>query len=163
VFSTLHTNDAFGAIPRLIDMKLEPFLLASSLSIIEAQRLVRRICDYCREEIKLPEDMVKEVMKDFEDVGDKQWPKEVDRNTIKFFRGKGCSRCGGTGYKGRLVIDEVIKIDEIFQELIVNNFPMDQVRLRAKEQGVLLLRQDGFLKAMRGLTTVEEVLRATQI
>jgi len=163
VFSTLHTNDAFGAIPRLIDMKLEPFLLASSLSIIEAQRLVRRICDYCREEIKLPDDTVKEVMKDFETVSDKQWPKEVDRNNIKFFRGKGCTRCGGTGYKGRLVIDEVIKIDEIFQELIVNNFPMDQVRLRAKEQGVLLLRQDGFLKAMRGLTTVEEVLRATQI
>lgn len=144
-------------------MKLEPFLLASSLSIIEAQRLVRRICDSCREEIKLPEDMIKEVMKDFDDVTDKQWPKEVDRNNLKFFRGKGCTRCGGTGYKGRLVIDEVIKIDEIFQELIVNNFPMDQVRLRAKEQGVLLLRQDGFLKAMRGLTTVEEVLRATQI
>ena len=163
VFSTLHTNDAFGAIPRLIDMKLEPFLLASSLSLIEAQRLVRRICDHCREEFKLPADMLTEVMKEFETLDEKQWPDDIDRNNIKFYRGKGCSRCGGTGYKGRLVIDEVIKIDEIFQELIVNGFPMDQVRARAKEQGTMLLRQDGFIKTMRGLTTVEEVLRVTQV
>jgi len=102
-------------------------------------------------------------MKEFETLDEKQWPDDIDRNNIKFYRGKGCSRCGGTGYKGRLVIDEVIKIDEIFQELIVNGFPMDQVRARAKEQGTMLLRQDGFIKTMRGLTTVEEVLRVTQV
>jgi len=162
VFSTLHTNDSFGAIPRLIDMKMEPFLLSSSLALIEAQRLVRRICEYCKEEFELPRDMKQDVQKELETLGEKQWPKDIDRNNIKFYRGKGCTRCGGTGYKGRLVINEVIKIDEIFQNLIVNGFPMDQVRARAKEQGILLLRQDGFLKAIRGLTTVEEVLRVTQ-
>lgn len=163
VFSTLHTNDAFGAIPRLIDMKIEPFLLSSSLTLIEAQRLVRRICDHCKEKFKLPDDLLREVNHELEQVDERQWPKELDRNKLEFYRGKGCTRCGDTGYKGRLVVDEVLSIDQTFQDLIVEGFPIEKVREEAKKQCVLLLRQDGFLKAARGLTTVEEVLRATQI
>jgi len=163
VFSTLHTNDAFGAIPRLIDMNLEPFLLASSLSLIAAQRLVRRICEYCKEEIQLPPDMIAEVKKELDLLTDAQWPKDLDRKNLHFYRGKGCTRCGGVGYKGRIVIDEAFEIDLKFQELIVNHFPPEKVQEHAKEQGMILLKHDGFLKALRGLTTVEEVLRITRV
>lgn len=162
VFSTLHTNDAFGAIPRLFDMKIEPFLLASSLSLVEAQRLVRRVCPFCKEQVQLPAEFIEQVQKELSTIIDENWPKDLDRKSLSFYRGKGCPRCGGVGYKGRLVVDEVFNIDETMQDLMVNRFPMDKVRAQAQKQGVLLIRQDGFLKAARGLTTVEEVLRATQ-
>lgn len=162
VFATLHTNDAFGAIPRLIDMKLEPFLLSSSLAIVTAQRLVRRICQNCKEQVELPVNLVTSVESELSTLTEEQWPKDVKKGQKTFWRGKGCPRCAGTGYKGRLVIDEAMVIDIVMQQLIANHFPVEQVQKRAKEQGMLLIRQDGFLKALRGWTTVEEVFRATQ-
>ena len=136
--------------------------IASSLSLVEAQRLVRRTCQFCKEEVALPAEFVAQVQKELADITEENWPKDLNRNSLSFYRGKGCPRCGGIGYKGRLVVDEVFSIDETMQELMVNRFPMEKVRAQAQKQGMLLIRQDGFLKAARGLTTVEEVLRATQ-
>ncbi len=162
VFATLHTNDAFGAVPRLIDMGLEPFLLSSSLALVTAQRLVRRICPHCKEKKELPVNFLSSVQAELAELTEEQWPKDIPRGQLVFWEGKGCPRCAGTGYKGRLVIDEALVVDIVMQQLIVDHFPADKVRKRAKEQGMLLIRQDGFLKALRGWTTVEEVLRATK-
>jgi type IV pilus assembly protein PilB len=162
VFATLHTNDAFGAIPRLFDMKIEPFLLSSSLALVEAQRLVRRICSYCKEQITIPNDLLEQMRSELSNVPDDLWPTDIPRNTTTFYHGKGCTRCGGVGYKGRLVIDEVLEVDSVIEQLMVNGFPSDKVQAQARSQGMLLIRQDGFLKAIRGLTTIEEVLRTTQ-
>ena len=163
VFSTLHTNDAFGAIPRLIDMKIEPFLISSSLTLIAAQRLVRKICSHCKEKAKIPAgieehayNMVKNIPKD-------KIPAGVSlTRPLVFYRGKGCARCENVGYKGRTVITEVLEITDEFRKIITSGVDIDRIRKQAEEQGMFSMEQDGIFKSLLAFTTIEEVVRVTR-
>jgi len=164
VLSTLHTNDAFGAVPRLIDMKVEPFLLASTLNVIVAQRLVRKICSECKEELKVPDNVFKEVETELKKINKDFWPEELKASgSIKFYHGVGCEKCNKTGYKGRLAIAEVLANTDTLKD-IVSSGKMDTETLKKEflAQGLLDVKQDGILKALRGLTTIEEIMRATR-
>ena len=164
VFSTLHTNDAFGAIPRLIDMNIEPFLIASSLNVVMAQRLVRRICEHCVREVKIPEQLMEVVIKEIAKVEKTSIPPDIHPDQeMKFFQGLGCVRCENTGYKGRVAIAEVLSVTTAVQQIIVSKGDiLADLREEFKRQGMFLMKQDGIFKALRGKTTIEEVLDATR-
>lgn len=164
VFSTLHTRNAFGAIPRLIDMKLEPFLLASTLNLIMAQRLVRTICEYCKEHVEIPSDLEKRVRDDLKAIPEASFPFRVDLanpRPLLFFRGKGCTRCGNTGYRGRTTIAELLEITRAMEK-VISERKYNELNDTLLKSGTLTMRQDGLFKALEGATTVEEVFRATQ-
>src|SRR3989339_651370 len=150
VFSTLHTNDAAGAITRLIDMGVEPFLVSSSLECLIAQRLVRLVCPNC----KVSYQVTKEALRDF-NLGKEQ-------ENIEIFKGKGCSLCKFSGYKGRTGIHEVMLMNNALREMVIQKASSQQIKKKAIECGMRTLRQDGWDKIAKGLTTVEEVLRVTQ-
>ncbi len=150
VFSTLHTNDAPSAITRLIDLGVEPFLIAATFEAIIAQRLVRRICTNCKEEYVPNEDQLMEVNLKPEDVEGK-----------KFARGQGCEKCNNTGYKGRMAIFEIMLLTEQIKKLIIEQASTDSIRRMAKEQGMRTLRESGLLAIFDGITTIEEVVRET--
>jgi type IV pilus assembly protein PilB len=150
VLSTLHTNDAPSSINRLMNMGIEPFLVASSVNLIAAQRLVRKICTSCKEPIDVPEQALLDV--GFTD-------KEI--KALKLFRGKGCERCGGTGYKGRVGLFEVMDVDEEVRELILSGGSANELRQQSIENGMLGLRESGLQKIGEGVTTIEEVIRET--
>ena len=165
MLSTLHTNDALGAIPRLLDMAVEPFLLGSTLNCIVAQRLARKICDNCKEEHKLPEDIISDIKKELSKtppVAIKEMIPDFDLKKIKFYKGKGCTNCGGIGYTGRIALVEVLDVDDKIKELIINKVNLTIEDL-AKKQNFITMKQDGILKALLGLTTIEEVLRTIHI
>ena len=150
VLSTVHTNDAPGTITRLIDMGIEPFLISSAVILILAQRLIRKICMDCREPIKIhPQLLI--------DLGVS--PDEVRSFTI--YKGKGCSICNNTGYKGRLGLYEVMPMKEEVKELVLSRASTTEIKKEAIRMGMKTLRQSGILKVKNGLTTVEEVLRST--
>ena len=165
VFSTLHTNSAISAIPRLIDMGLEPFLLSSSLNAVAAQRLVRRLCDNCKEEIKLPNTIYEKIKNSLKNISseeiEKYGLKPLDLENMKFYKGVGCEECGGVGYKGRVAIYECVDVNNDLREVIIEK---DELLLKkvAGEQHLLDMRQDGLLKALLGLTSVSEVERMTE-
>lgn len=149
VFSTLHTNDAPSAITRLLDIGVKPFLVASALRAAMAQRLVRAICENCREEYAPTE-------RDLKMLGaiSKTMPEHV-------YRGQGCDKCGHTGYKGRKGIFEIFKVDDTIQRLIFDHAPATLLRERARELGMRTLREDGMLKVASGMTSLQEILRVT--
>jgi general secretion pathway protein E len=149
VFSTLHTNDAPGAVTRLQDMGCEPYLLSSVLTGVLAQRLVRRICQACR-------------APDHPDPAELLALGITDATGLELFRGKGCDECRGTGYRGRTGIYELFKISEEARSLIVQKVPGGEIRRHAVEHGMVTLREDAWAKACAGLTTVAEILRVTQ-
>ncbi|MFZ5391073.1 MAG: GspE/PulE family protein [Patescibacteria group bacterium] len=161
VLSTLHTNDASGAIPRLIDMHVEPFLISSTVNIVVAQRLVRKICNYCQEEIQVPDTMLDEMKKELSDLPPGLVIKELSQPWV-FKKGKGCNRCDFTGYRGRTVISEALANTAELQSLIAKSFTPDDIKQEYKKQGVLNLKQDGLIKSLQGLTTLEEVLTVTK-
>jgi type IV pilus assembly protein PilB len=150
VLSTLHTNDAPSSINRLMNMGIEPFLVASSVNLIAAQRLVRRICNSCKEPIDVPDQALIDVGIPAQEV-----------KSIKLFRGKGCERCNGTGFKGRVALFEVMDVDEEVRELILSGGSANELRQQATENGMLGLRQSGLQKIREGVTTMEEVIRET--
>ncbi len=154
VFSTLHTNDAASAVTRLIDMGVEPFLVASSVVAIMAQRLVRKVCPHCKEEVKLSPKMLEQIKTVL--------PPNVDVSSLTFYRGRGCEICKGTGYLGRTCINELLIPDEKIREMIVDKVPATKIKLYARQKGMLTLREDGLLKVVEGTTTIEEVMRVTQ-
>jgi type IV pilus assembly protein PilB len=164
VLSTLHTNDAFGAVPRLIDMKIEPFLIASSLNAVVAQRLVRRICTNCVEETQLPERLSTEVQTELDEIPKEIIPSDIDLKAgLKFSHGRGCVRCENTGYKGRIAIVEVLAINESMKDIVTSGEDvLEKSRAESKKQGMLSMKQDGIMKVLRGITTVEEVWDATR-
>jgi len=165
VFSTLHTNTAIGAIPRLIDMGLESFLLASSLRVVAAQRLVRRICKDCKQAIEISDTIevsIKETLQllDPEDI--KEYDVDLSKKLV-FYKGKGCDACGDTGYKGRLAIYEVLEVgDEIAAMMTQPHVSDAMIEKQAQKQGMMFMKQDGLLKALQGFTTLEEVERVTE-
>ncbi|MFH1842357.1 MAG: type IV-A pilus assembly ATPase PilB [bacterium] len=146
VLSTLHTNDAPSTINRMIDMGLEPFLVASSTNLIMAQRLVRRICTSCKTEEKVSAEALSDI--------------NLPAGT-KVYRGAGCDKCNGNGYAGRQGLYEVMPISSEIRELILDRCATSELRQKATEQGMLTLRQDGLVKIQKGITTIEEVLRET--
>ncbi len=165
MFSTLHTNTAIGAIPRLVDMGIEPFLLSSSLRMVVAQRLVRRICDGCKEEISVPDTVKKRILEEISSVSETELDKYgVDlKKGISFFHGKGCDLCGGTGLRGRLAIYEAVLVVDSIKDIIAEKRGNEQmIEKERTSMGILTIRQDGILKILKGLTTIEEVERVTE-
>ena len=152
VFSTLHTNDAPSAFTRLIDMGIEPFLVASSVEAIMAQRLVRTICPHCKSEQKVERDYLRKI----------GFPEE-EIDSTRFMRGAGCEECRQLGYQGRLAIYELLVLNEGLRPLILNRSSSTTIAQKAMEQGMRTLRTDGWNKVKGGITTIEEVLRVTQI
>jgi len=151
VFSTLHTNDAAGAVTRLIDMGIEPFLVSSSVEALIAQRLVRTICKACREEYRPDAEMLREIGFPAADVA-----------TAKFFRGRGCEECRFTGFKGRTGIYEILVMQDNLRPLVIERTSSNTIKSAAIANGMKTLRDDGWVKVKAGITTVEEVGRVTQ-
>lgn len=155
VFSTVHTNNAAGVLPRLLDMGAEPFLLASTITCIAAQRVVRKIHDECKyeydPEIKVVEDM-KQVL----------GPLFQAKEPTKLYKGRGDVEDGNTGYKGRVGVFEVMPITEKIGRLILEKSPSGEIEKQAREEGMVTMKQDGYLKALEGITTIEEILRVAQ-
>jgi type II secretory ATPase GspE/PulE/Tfp pilus assembly ATPase PilB-like protein len=151
VLSTLHTNDAPTTLPRLLDMRVEPYLIASTVNIVVAQRLVRRICPECKEE-RVPTDAE---LKSLSEV--------ISASVLAvrptLYAGKGCDACGGSGYSGRIGIHEVIEMTDQIRDTILRKAPSNELRTTAIERGMIPMIVDGFDKAKAGLTTVDEVLR----
>ncbi len=151
VFSTLHTNDSAGAVTRLIDMGIKPFLVASAVQAVMAQRLVRKVCPKCAEPYEPEESVLKEI--------------ERIIGTLEganFVKGKGCPDCNMSGYRGRVAIFELLVISEEIRRIVLSRATSFEIRDLARSQGMKLLREDGWIKVYRGITTVEEVLRVTQ-
>ena len=147
LFSTLHTNDAPGAITRLMDMGIENYLVASTLICVMAQRLVRRICPHCRSREEVPADVLARISADIKEV----------------WTGRGCDECSGTGYKGRIGIFEVLPVSGPIRELIMKRATIKEMKDKAIELGMRTLREDGIEKVKKGITTIDEVLRVTQV
>ncbi len=152
VLSTLHTNDAPSSINRLMNMGIEPFLVATSVHLIVAQRLVRRICTFCKEPFEMP-------VAALVDMGFT----EQEAKTLKLFKGRGCERCSNTGYKGRIALYEVMDVGDESRELILSGASAIELRQHAIDQGMVTLRGSGRQKIRDGVTTVEEVMRETVI
>lgn len=155
VFSTLHTNDAAGALPRLLDMHAEPFLLASTINCIVAQRVVRKIHDSCKIEYS-PEARV------VEEVSNILGPLWRPQQPVKFYKGKGDPECGTSGYYGRVGVFEVLPVTEKVGRLILERSTSSAIEKVAREEGMISMKQDGYLKVVEGITTIEEVLRVAQ-
>jgi general secretion pathway protein E len=154
VFSTVHTNDAASAITRLVDMGVEPFLVASSLMAVMAQRLVRRVCPQCREAYQPTAEELKEVA---------LTPEAVARaGNPTIYRAKGCDACGGTGYRGRTGIYEMLMVDDDIRQLTLKNVDSSSIKRAGVQKGMLTLLDDGARKVLAGETTLAEVLSVTQ-
>ncbi|MCX6073472.1 MAG: GspE/PulE family protein [Campylobacterales bacterium] len=149
VISTLHTNDAISAIPRMVDMGIEPYLISGALVAIQAQRLVRRICKFCKHEVDIPT-MLREEYKAF-----------IPHDTI-FYEGSGCKECNGSGYMGREMICEVLPIGEELSSLIARGGSKDELTKQAKEDGFIGMFENGMAKAVHGVTTIDEILRVAK-
>ncbi|MBL7154932.1 MAG: Flp pilus assembly complex ATPase component TadA [Candidatus Portnoybacteria bacterium] len=168
VLSTLHTNSAAGAFPRLIDMKAEPFLIASTTNVIIAQRLVRRLCPETKQKYKLNSAELKSLSEQFnlERIlkilkEEKILPAKADWLSLEFYR-PGKSEDCPDGYKGRIGIYEVLELNETIKDLIIKEATSDQIEEQAKKEGLLTMFEDGFIKAVQGLTSIEEILRVTK-
>lgn len=169
VLSTLHTNDAIGAIPRLTEMDVPHYLVASTTNLIIAQRLLRKICEHCKVTITVTKELVSEIEKQFEfqhiiDTLEKY--KEIEPgaalNDIHFYRGGGCNECGHRGYKGRVGIYEILEITDAIRKAILQKSSSKELLDIAIQEGMMTMAQDGFLKAKQGLTTIEEILRVAK-
>jgi len=159
VFSTLHTNDAVGAIPRLLDLGTKTQVLGPALALVIAQRLVRVLCPYCKEKQEISPEIDGKIKKVLDSL-----PERVDKNTYKkfdLFKAVGCKECGGLGYRGRTSIFELFVIDEKLEQAIYGNPNEIELKRLAKEQGMTTMQEDGVLKIIQGITTIEEVERLT--
>lgn len=162
VLSTLHTNDAIGAIPRLIDLGVRPFLLPSALNIVIAQRLVRRLCSYCKKEEKAKKEEEKIIMEEFRELPSEMKKKVKIKSPLKIYKAKGCSKCMNKGYSGRIAVTEVLKMTDSLADIILKGASPEEIKKEAKKQGMITMKQDGILKVLSGITSLEEVLRATE-
>jgi len=163
VLSTLHTNNAVGAIPRMVDMKVEPFLLSSSLRLVMAQRLVRKVCEHCKK-IEKPsrkvEDIIRDVLKRIPP--EQKAEAKIDEKDLKIYHGEGCEYCSRTGMKGRIAVFEVIKVTDKMKKIIEEENLKEEILWNEfYNQGGITMREDGIIKVLQGITTIEEVERAT--
>jgi type IV pilus assembly protein PilB len=157
VLSTLHTNNAAGALPRLLDMNIEPFLIASTVNTVIAQRLVRKICDTCKVSVTTKKTELEQFLNS--DLVDKYFGSASE---VRTYKGKGCPVCYNTGYRGRIGIFEILVISNEIQTLITEKAASDAIETKAREEGMTTMLEDGLQKVQQGLTTVEEVLIATK-
>jgi type IV pilus assembly protein PilB len=157
VFSTLHTSSAAGSLPRLLDMGAESFLLASTMTAVMAQRIARKICNDCKDTYVPPRELIEEIKKTLGDLYTHTPTEEV-----KLFKGKGCDKCDGSGYFGRVGIYEVMVISEKISKLILQKQDASSIEKQAKEDGMITMKQDGYLKVLEGVSTIDEILRVAQ-
>jgi len=174
VLSTLHTNSAAGTLPRLTDMGIESFLAASTINVIISQRLVRKICPKCQEKYTIDESAYKSMSQNFdidlmseilkkEGVIEKEYKSNKEMwLDIKFTKGKGCEECRKEGYKGRLGIFEVLEVNEGVGKLINSNATSEEIEKEAIKSGMTTMLEDGIIKAVQGITTLEEIMRVTK-
>ncbi len=170
VFSTLHTNSAASALPRLLDIGVEPYLIASTINAVLAQRLVRAICKDCQAPIKLDDAAVETLSGQFH--MDKLMAtlsklglaasKTKTIGELKFYKGQGCDKCGHTGYKGRSGIHEILEMTPEVSEMIMEHKSAQDIQDMAEKQGMLLMWEDGFIKALKGITTIDEIVRVSK-
>lgn len=170
VLSTLHTNSASATLPRIVDMGAEPFLVASTVNVIIAQRLVRKLCNDCKKEYR----MTAEELKTLEDNYDMESLLEtVNKNgrtgnaarkweDVALYRAAGCEQCNNEGYKGRVGIYEVLEVDDDIEKMISQKASAETIEVEARKKGMLTMMEDGFIKAMQGITSIEEILRVTK-
>ncbi|MBD3281900.1 hypothetical protein GF391_04090 [Candidatus Uhrbacteria bacterium] len=162
IFSTLHTNDVYGLVPRLLDMGVEPFLLAATMNIGVAQRLARKICPHCKEEEEITDETRDEIMQVLKGIP-KKYLTDIDLNKkITFYHGKGCPKCGDIGYSGRTAVAEVFQFNDAAKKSIEKGFSRKVFKAEFEKQGMITLYEDLVLKAVEGVTTVEEVKRLAQ-
>jgi len=152
VFSTLHTNDAPSAIPRLTDMEVEPYLISSCLEGVIAQRLVRRICSACKEEMIPDQSLLTEITTMF--------PKKA--HDAKFYKGRGCPDCSFTGFRSRIAIFEIMIMNDAIRGMVVRSRPSNELKQQAIQNGMITLRRDGWSRVLDGMTTIEEVMRVAR-
>jgi type IV pilus assembly protein PilB len=164
VLSTIHTNDAFGTVPRFMAIGAKPFLLAPALNVAIGQRLVRRNCEKCKKEVKADPEHIEKAKKLLEPLKEEDTKGyEVDLNNFKFFKGEGCDACQGLGYKGRVGIYEIMPIEGPIQEAVTKgNLSEGEIKKLAVEMGVISMVQDGLLKALEGITSIDEVFRVAE-
>jgi type IV pilus assembly protein PilB len=148
VFSTLHTNDAPGAMTRLGNMGVEPFLITSTVHCVVSQRLMRRVCKDCKETYEAPPQVLEEI-----------GVKPAAGETVTLYRGAGCATCSSTGYKGRMAIHEVLILNEEFKRAVIQRKTTSDLKVIAREAGMQTLRECGVRKVLKGMTSVEELLR----
>jgi type IV pilus assembly protein PilB len=149
VLSTLHTNDAPSSITRLVDMGVEPFLVSATLIGALAQRLGRRICDNCKEQIDVPAESLRRL----------GYQAKSENEMVPLWQGRGCEKCRNTGYKGRFGIHEMMLVNEEIADLMVRRAPVSEIRNAAKANGMKMLKDDGLRKILAGTTTPEEIAR----
>lgn len=157
VFSTLHTNDAPTALPRLLDLGAEPFLIASVLNAVVGQRIVRKICTYCKEFYIPPAEVVNDIKRVLGSLYT-----HTNGEQVKLYRGKGCNECNNTGYLGRIGIFEVLPVTDKIARLVLERASAAEIVKQAIEDSMITMKQDGFFKVLEGITTIEEVLRVAQ-
>ena len=170
VFSTLHTNTAAGALPRLLDIGVEPYLIASTINAVVAQRLVRAICKDCQGEVILDDAAVEALSKEFH--LDKLLPilvrvgaapaKAKSLKEVKFYKGAGCDKCTNSGYKGRIGIHEILEVTFSIADMIMAHKSANEIQEQAEKENMILMWEDGFIKAARGITTIEEIIRVSK-
>lgn len=156
VFSTLHTNNAAGALPRLMDLKAEPYLVSSTTTCVVGQRVVRKICQTCKTQRAITDEVFATISNVLTNI------QQLNKNQVTLFVGKGCRECNNTGYLGRLGIYEVLTVSDKISQMILRRETAQNIENQAVEEGMLTMKQDGFLKVIDGLTTIEEVLRVAE-
>ena len=150
VFSTLHTNDAISALPRMVDMGIEPYLVSGALVCIEAQRLVRKLCPYCKQKVTLSQKALDEI-------------KKFLPEDYQFYKSVGCQHCSQTGYLGREMISEILSISDHIASIVANNASKEELKKAAYDEGFIDMFHDGVIRAANGVTTIEEVYRVAKI
>lgn len=161
VLSTLHTNNVLGVIPRLIDLGIQPFLISPSLSLAIAQRLTRQLCPKCKKEVKPKKEIKDLILKEIEMMPDQIKKSLKISPNFKIYEAKGCEECQGKGFVGRIALFEILEMTKELGEIILKEPSESKIFEEAKRQGMLTMRQDGILKVLEGVTTIEEVLRET--
>jgi len=162
VLSTLHTNDSLGVVPRLVDLKIQPYLIPSTLILALAQRLVRRLCPDCRRQIPAQGYLKEKIIFEFNSIPESSREGMVLPDPIMIWEPVGCSKCKRQGFSGRVGIFETLEMTAELGEIVLKNLSDSALGAEARRQGLITMRQDGVLKAMKGVTTVEEVLKATE-
>ncbi|MFH1661980.1 MAG: GspE/PulE family protein, partial [Candidatus Falkowbacteria bacterium] len=162
VLSTIHTNDAAGTVPRFLSMGAKPFLLAPALNAMIGQRLVRRICEKCKKEVKIEDEKIERI-KGIINSMPEEYKNKIDINNLKFYKGEGCEACQSIGYKGRVGIYEIMTMNkEIEQSILSGKVSEYDMREISAKTGMVTMVQDGILKAIDGITTVEEIFRVAE-
>jgi type IV pilus assembly protein PilB len=162
VLSTLHTNNAIGVVPRLVDMKIKPFLVPATLNIALAQRLAHRLCPYCKEKVRPAKELEKLILKDLEELPPKAKQKINLSGQLYVYKPVGCPKCNMKGEKGRMGIFEILKMTPELEAIILVDPSEATIAKEAKRQGMVTMRQDGLIKALLGEVSVEEVLRISE-